>query len=105
MIPSEFPLLEKLPLTPNGRFDRKALPLRLRKKRNTLRFEEQYRRRTRQDMDGSAGPRQIGAEDDFFACTSAKMAAIVGDSKRQHSLENFLHAKQRLGRQERIAAP
>lgn len=77
MVPSSITLLEKLPKTPNGKIDRKALP-------NSDRIAHARIQRPRNDIEKkiseiwqeALGVEQVGIEEDFFALGGHSLLAM-----------------------------
>ena len=79
MVPSAFVMLERFPMTPNGKLDRRALPVPERPSRDTLAYEP-----PRTQMEKAIAPiwaellhlERVGLDDDFFALGGHSLLAM-----------------------------
>jgi hypothetical protein len=95
MIPSIFVSLTTIPLTPNGKIDRQALPPPLRARRPACSWTEAPRTPTEELImrvwRTALGIETIGIHDDFFAIGGNSITAMIVVNQLQVEIQQMLH--------------
>ena len=87
MIPSAFVILDRFPLTPNGKVDRKALPRPDLQSSNAAEFAPPEHRRWKRLWRASGaealGVQRVGLHDNFFELGGHSLLAVRSHSRNQ----------------------
>ncbi|MEJ5866001.1 amino acid adenylation domain-containing protein, partial [Pseudomonas farsensis] len=87
MVPTQWLTLERMPLTPNGKLDRKALPVAQKQGKHSYRpAQTPLQAQVVQVWQEVLGVTQVGLDDDFFALGGHSLLATQAVSRLRHVL-------------------